>query len=171
MQPGWRRVPGQGRYARPERERRFLVRSRPVTHDARAIEDRYLDGTRLRLRAVRAGDEAVYKLTQKVRPDPDDPAEVALTNLYLTEQEHARLCALPAAVLTKTRSACGGGFVLDELHGHLDGLLLAEVEVDDLQAPLDLPAWVGDEVTSDDRWSGGRLARATPDEVRALLGG
>jgi CYTH domain-containing protein len=32
-----------------------------------------------------------------------------------------------------------------------------------------MPVWLGTEVTHDDRYSGGRLARATPDEVRALL--
>ena len=40
----------------------------------------------------------------------------------------------------------------------LDGLRLAEVEVDDLGAERPLPSWLGPEVTHDDRFSGGRLA-------------
>lgn len=171
----WRRLPGEGRYARPERERRFLVQGDgpPRDRSSRLIEDRYLTGTTLRLRRVSAGFEAVHKLTQKVRRQPEDPAEVALTNLYLSEAEYALLGELPAAVLTKTRSVCefgGRAFVLDEYHGRLAGLQLAEVEVDELGASLALPTWIGSEVTHDERFSGGFLAAASPAQVVAVLG-
>lgn len=170
----WRRVLGQGRYAKPERERRFLVEGDgpPRDRSARLIEDRYLTGTTLRLRRVSAGPEAVHKLTQKVRRRPVDPAEVTLTNLYLSEAEYGLLRAIPADVLTKTRHACPFGdrtFVLDEYHGHLAGLRLAEVEVDELGATLALPTWIGTEVTHDERFSGGFLAAASPAQVVAIL--
>ncbi len=166
----WARTPGEGSYARPERERRFLVRADPPSaRDVRTVEDRYLDGTRLRLRHVHAGDRSVWKLTQKVRVDEADPADVRLTNAYLLEEEHARLSALPGRALVKTRSACENGFVLDVFRGRLDGLRLAEVEVADLSAALVLPDWLGPEVTSDDRFSGGSLARLDDASAAALL--
>lgn len=167
----WRRTPGEGRYARTELERRFLVVGEPDGLRApRRIEDRYLAGTRLRLRHVRVGEESVFKLTQKVRRDAADPAEVALTNVYLSAAEHERLATLPGATLAKTRWLWGQeGLVVDELHGRLAGLRLLEVEVEDLGAPLALPAWAGREVTHDERWSGGSLAHASDAQVAALL--
>lgn len=90
----------------------------------------------------------------------------------MSAEEHARLSALPAAVLTKTRQICpydGRAFVLDDFTGVLAGLRLAEVEVADLAAPVALPPWAGREVTHDDRFSGGRLAVAGAAEVAELL--
>jgi CYTH domain-containing protein len=169
----WRRTPGRGRYARPERERRFLVRHRPPLSDPpRLIDDRYVDGTQLRLRRLRVGAETVYKLTQKVRADEADPVDVSTTNMYLTAGEHRRLSALPAAELRKRRyvvPAGGQSFVLDVFEGQLRGLLLAEIEVEDRTDNLELPAWFGREVTRDHRYSGGALARAGADEIAALL--
>jgi CYTH domain-containing protein len=168
----WAREPGRGSYARPERERRFLVRADPpALRDTRTIEDRYLNGTRLRLRHVHADGRSVWKLTQKVRVDEDDPADVRLTNTYLLAQEHARLSVLPGRTLVKSRSSCGGGFVFDAFRGVLDGLRLAEVEVEDLSAALLLPDWLGPEVTHDDRFSGGRLASLDPSAAVELLDG
>ena len=170
----WMRRPGTGRYARPERERRFLVSADPPSRlGERHIEDRYVTGTTLRLRHVRVGEQSVYKLTQKVRVrDWEDPAEVSLTNMYLSAEEHALLCGLPSRLVIKTRSVCPAethDVVLDEFHGHLDGLRLAEVEVRDLGEHVSLPEWLGAEVTHDDRFSGGRLATATEREVIDLL--
>lgn len=169
----WLRTPGEGRYARPERQRRFVVRGAPVLPGPpRRIEDRYLDGTRLRLRRMEVGDDVVFKLTQKVRRDEDDPADVAVTNIYLSADEYARLLALPGDVLKKTRhvsSFAGRTFAVDYFDGRLAGLRLAEVDVEDLQAPLPLPPWAGDEVTHDERLSGAYLARARPEEVAAVI--
>ncbi|HVT21166.1 MAG TPA: hypothetical protein VHE57_07255 [Mycobacteriales bacterium] len=168
----WRRTPGAGRYAHPERERRFVVSGEfPAAEQTWLIEDRYIDGTSLRLRRVSVGGEAVWKLTQKVRPNPDDPASVSITNVYLTAEEYGRLATLPAATLRKVRHVCavdGTPFVVDVFDGDLAGLRLAEVEVADHTAPIELPGWLGEEVTYDDRYSGGRLARMTPAEIKAL---
>lgn len=169
----WERVPGRGRYAHAELERRFLVVAQPpASGDERQIEDRYLHGLRLRLRRISGDGTPVHKLTQKVRPDDTDPAAVAITNIYLDADEWQRLCTLPADVLVKTRrivTVDNVDFAYDELHGRHDGIRLAEVEVSDLDAPLPCPPWLGGEVTHDDRFSGGRLAAAADDDVRALL--
>ena len=148
------------------------MRALPATTSGpvRDIEDRYLDGTSLRLRHVRVGEESVYKLTQKVRVH--GPAAVSVTNMYLMAEEHSRLSALPAAVLTKTRSVCPVAsqlFVVDEFSGHLTGLRLAEVEVQHLDETVALPDWLGPEVSHDERFSGGALAVADAGRVADLL--
>src|SRR3954468_17703646 len=77
------RRPGQGRYAHVEVEQRWVVAS--VPDDARpvaSILDRYIHGTRLRLRRSESDEGVVYKLGQKVRDEPTDPETVRLTNIY-----------------------------------------------------------------------------------------
>lgn len=60
-------------------------------------------------------------------------------------------------------------WVVDRFRDGLNGLVLAEVEVDG-DEELPLPAWVGREVTRDDRYSGGELARVGAQRLPRLLG-
>jgi adenylate cyclase len=168
----WTRTPGAGKFARPERERRFLVvGSPPLEGPARLIEDRYVTRTSLRLRRVLVEGDVVLKLTQKIRAHAEDPFDIALTNLYLAAEEYEALCVLPAASLSKTRYLCrveGVRFAVDEFHGALAGLRLAEVEVERQDDWLPQPDWLGLEVSQDDRYSGGRLAVASSADRREL---
>src|SRR5262245_64938384 len=102
--------PGKAeKYARPERERRFLLAGLPSGSPVATvrIEDRYIEGTRLRLRKMTSIDRngamtgEQYKLAQKL-PAPDGSPGL-ITNVYLSAAEHGRLAALPAGVLRKTR--------------------------------------------------------------------
>lgn len=168
----WHRTPGQGRYAHSEREQRWLLPGPPPGMVAPApIVDHYLVGTRLRLRRVETGSGTVYKLAQKVRPRPDSPAEVKLTNMYLSADEYAVLRRLPGREIHKTRWRWRVGdrqVAVDEFGGALSGLTLAELELADGEEPVVLPPPARD-VTHDDRFSGGRLAAAGPAEIAALL--
>lgn len=106
----WQREPGHGRYAHPERERRFLLSTPPVElDDPRHIVDRYIEGTRLRLRQITGDGPAGYKLGQKVRVNEHDPSIVMLTNIYMTIEEYERLVTLPAAEIRKTLAGCSAG--------------------------------------------------------------
>jgi CYTH domain-containing protein len=154
-------VTGPLKYAVVERERRYLLASLPegVT-GTRDIADRYVTGTRLRLREVRGPDGAVTrKLGHKVRLS-DGPGEIACTSLYLDDEEWAVLAALPARVLRKRRHTIardGWLFAVDE---HEDGTLVAEI--DDGDAPGgSVPRWleVVLDVSHDKRWTGAALAR------------
>lgn len=151
------------KYARLEHERRFLVSDPPDLSGApvRVIEDLYIDGGRLRLRAVSdlAGGERVYKLCKKYGA-PAGEAE-PITNLYLTAEEHATLARLPGARLRKRRYAVDG-VSLDVFEGALDGLMIAEAEAQSAEAIAArvFPAWCGREITGETRYSGAVLALA-----------
>jgi hypothetical protein len=166
------RTAGEGRYAQVEREQRWLLRQLPDgLTEAASIVDRYLVGTRLRLRSVTAGGAATYKLGQKVRPDPDSPAIVKLTNIYLSAQEYKVVYALPGRELRKTRwrsPYAAGRLVVDEFTGPLTGLVVAELELrpDEVPVELELPA---SDVSEDDRFSGGRLAGLSAVDASSLL--
>lgn len=165
-------------YARLERERRFLLERGPEAADGDHvldIEDRYLDGTRLRLRVVRRDGQAVYKLGQKIRVDPAQPSAVAHTTLYLDREEYEALRRLRARTLTKTRTLHawhGLTLAVDVFAGDLEGLVLAEIDLGD--PPGELPTTAAlpspNEVTEDERFTGGALAGTSREQLRNLLG-
>ncbi|GAA1126142.1 hypothetical protein [Nocardioides aquiterrae] len=155
-------MPHPLKYAVVESERRFLLRSMP-TGVARTTEivDRYLTGTRLRLREVTDPDGTVVrKLGHKVRLT-DGPERVACTSVYLDDAEWDVLRALPARTLQKRRHHVHVGGVhvaVDELP---DGTLLAEVDGGE-QPVTDVPSWLDviREVTNEEDWTGAALAAA-----------
>lgn len=58
-------------------------------------------------------------------------------------------------VIDKTRHYVDVGeheWVVDEFHGRFDGLLLAEIELDDEDADFLMPDWAGEEVSEDSRY-------------------
>jgi CYTH domain-containing protein len=148
------------KYAVVERERRFLVRGLPSgIVRTTTILDRYVTGTRLRLRQVTEPDgRVVRKLNHKVRLT-DGPQEIACTSVYLDDAEWSALDALPGPTLEKRRHHVerdGVHVVIDEL---VDGSLLAEIDSGERVA-LSVPAWLDiiREVTLDEAWSGAGLA-------------
>jgi hypothetical protein len=81
------------KYARVERERRYLLRDLPEGM-SRAdphlqITDNYMTGSRLRLRKVREPrtNKWTVKFTQKFAPNPDDLSRAIITNTYLNALE------------------------------------------------------------------------------------
>lgn len=148
------------KYAVIERERRFLLASLPEgVISTKEIADRYVLGTRLRLREVREDDGTVVrKLSHKVRLS-DGPAEVACTNFYLNEQEWAALGALAAQVLRKKRHMLHRDGLVVAVDEHEDGTLIAEI--DDRHQPSQfVPGWLDivEDVSGDERWTGASLA-------------
>ncbi|MFN3523862.1 MAG: hypothetical protein ACK4YQ_16560 [Phenylobacterium sp.] len=149
------------KYARMEHERRFLVSQAPdlAGAPARLIEDLYIDGGRLRLRAVTdlASGERTFKLCKKYGPADGEGEPIA--NLYLTAEEHAVLARLPGDALRKRRYTVDG-VSLDVFEGPLDGLMIAEAEAESHAAiaARAFPPWCGREVTGDRRYSGATLA-------------
>jgi hypothetical protein len=138
------------KYAHVEREQRYLLDALPDLSGARVlrITDRYLDGTRLRLRLVEEdGHPPLHKLGQKIRLDR--VSTNAHTTMYLSAEEYGGLAHLPGRVLRKTRHLLDG-WAFDVLD---NGLLLAESEA--AQEP-----WfpVVREVSDEEAFSGGCLA-------------
>jgi CYTH domain-containing protein len=148
------------KYAVVERERRYRLGRLPDgVSSTKEILDRYVTGTRLRLREVREGDGAVIrKLGHKVRIS-EGPAEVACTNFYLNDEEWSILTALPARLLRKRRHMVHRDGLLVAVDEHEDGTLIAEIDDGDHPSEF-VPDWldVVDDVTDDEAWTGSRLA-------------
>lgn len=166
------------KYAVAECERRFLLSEiPPAASNPRVISDLYVDGTRLRVRLVAAedGEALERKLGHKRRLNPGDPTYIWHTSLYLDEPEYEVLSSLPGRALTKTRWSIHVGDRLgavDAFEGALAGLLMLEVDLGDVQdfEGFHPPDWVGEEVTYDERFTGGALAGLTSAELNAALG-
>ena len=159
---------GDPKYARLELERRWLVdrAARPSIDGAYTtlIEDRYIDGTRMRLRRMSRPDlgETKWKLTKKY--ECEDASARPIVTTYLTEAEYALLRALPARELVKLRHHLeldGLWWSLDLFEGRLAGLELIEAEVADTTALAALvpPVWTTKEVTHDPRYQCGSLVQ------------
>ncbi|MFC8512696.1 hypothetical protein [Streptomyces sp. NPDC057257] len=125
-----------GKYAQVERERRFLLAEPPASAAvtvSRVIIDRYLVGTRLRLRRAEFPDgRREFKLTQKVPVSRPGAVQGLITNTYLSPAE-------------------------------------AEFSTDEEAQAFLPPAECVVEVTDDARFTGGRLVRASRQELLAWL--
>ncbi len=167
-------MPNRHKYARVEWERRFLLDRLPPQANVtrvRRIADRYIDGTNLRLRQQRDdGNEAAFKLTQKLPTDATGARQGLITTMYLTEAEFQLLANLPAKMLTKTRYSVPP-FGIDVFEDALTGLVLAEAEFNSTEeaSALSLPPFIVREVTEDPRFTGDELVRASTEELEKLL--
>lgn len=72
------------------------------------------------------------------------------------------------AQIEKTRHTIdlpGGDWVVDEFRGRHEGLVIAEVELQSATGRLDLPDWLGDEVTGDPQYYNSSLAMLVGGEI------
>lgn len=165
------------KYARVERERRYLLQDLPeglsrADHHLQ-ITDNYITATRLRIRKVRdpRTNKWVVKFTQKFAPDPGDLSRTIITNLYLNATEAETLSIFAANEIRKNRyyyDFAGRRFSIDMFIGDLFGLVLAETdfETDEEMDRFALPPFALAEVTSNEIFSGGRLSELKYEDVR-----
>ena len=168
------------KYARVERERRYLLRELPpglkLSDPHTQITDNYITATRLRLRKVRVPEtnEWTLKLTQKHAPAPTDFSRTLITNIYLNPYEYEVLSVFEGNELRKNRYPYeheGRGYSVDVFLGGLRGLVLAETDfaTDEELDAFTPPAFAFTDVTRDETFTGARLVALTADDLRAAL--
>jgi hypothetical protein len=147
------KMPSQHTYAKIERERRFLLGQFPSN-----------------VNVVRVRCLTIFKLAQKVPFLTGGSQQGWVTSMYLTQDEFCVFTQLPASKLCETRYSVPP-FGIDVFGGLLEGLLLAEAEFDSEAAANELiiPSFVVREVTTDSRFSGGRLVRASRQDIQMWL--
>ena len=167
----------ESRYARLERERRYLLQDLPegLTRADPHIQitDNYITGTRLRLRKVRdpKTNKWTVKFTQKFAPNPADLSRTIITNTYLNADEYQVMSVFEANETRKNRYAFeweGRKFAIDMFLGDLFGLVLAEVsfETDEELDIFPTPPFAIAEVTNNEIFSGGKLSELTFEDIR-----
>lgn len=146
-----------------EIERKFLVRSagwRQQVVACHRITQGYLANTAASSVRVRLSDGNGWLSVKAMTPglsreefEYEVPAEDA-------RQMLASLCEGPR--VEKRRHIVlfeGGRFEVDEFDGDSNGLVIAEIELEDESQPVPRPAWLGDEVTRHARYYSFRLSR------------
>ena len=168
------------KYARVERERRYLLRDLPEgltrADPHLQITDNYITGTRLRIRKVREPrtNKWTVKFTQKYAPDPNDLSRTIITNTYLNALEAEVLSVFNTNEIRKNRYRLefeGQKFSVDMFLGDLFGLVLAEVsfETDEELDNFPAPPFALADVTDEPLFTGGRLSELTFSDVRAEI--
>jgi CYTH domain-containing protein len=167
----------ESKYARIERERRYLLPDLPegltrADHHLQ-ITDNYITGTRLRIRKVRdpKTNKWIVKFTQKFAPNPNDLSRTVITNTYLNAIEAETLAIFAANEIRKNRYPFefeNRQFSVDMFLGDLFGLVLAEVsfENDEDLDSFKTPPFALADVTNNEIFSGGRLSQLTFEDIR-----
>src|SRR5436190_22910460 len=170
----------ESKYARVERERRYLLRDLPegltrADHHLQ-ITDNYITGTRLRIRKVRdpRTNKWTVKFTQKFAPNPEDLSRTIITNIYLNAQEAETLAIFEANEIRKNRYPFefeGRKFSVDMFLGDLFGLVLAELsfDTDDEMDNFVAPPFALVEVTNNEIFTGGKLSELTFGDITEEL--
>lgn len=143
-----------------EIERKFLVRSKAYRKNSQAIVilQGFLSTDKHRVVRIRICGEKAYltikgKSKGASRKEFEYPIPVADATVLINE-----LCIQP--VITKTRYIYNAGHLnweIDEFEGDNMGLTIAEVEIPVEDFKIDLPDWVGVEVTHDPRYYNANL--------------
>lgn len=142
-----------------EIERKFFVRSnawRPADK-SRAIRQGYLlENPTKSLRIRRAGSR--YWLTVKAHRDAGSRYEFEYEVPEADGEHMLALCDPPLIAKTRHEKAFDGRlWEIDVFEGANQGLVLAEVELDDERTAVSLPDWAGPEVTDDRRFTNAAL--------------
>lgn len=143
-----------------EIERKFLVADNSWRDGSPGvrISQGYLSRDADRTVRVRIGGENAW-LTIKGRTQGITRAEFEYAIPVAEARELLALC-LPS-VIDKTRyevDFAGHVWEIDVFHGDNDGLVVAEVELDDESVNPEIPPWAGKEVSDDDRYYNSNLA-------------
>ena len=125
----------------------------------RTIDDKYLDGGRLRLRRIDSFEsEPVFKLGKKYEAAVGQPEHVV--SIYLTTNEYEALDRLPGQRARKRRHfVAGGSLDVYELPRHEFSIFEVEFSSCEAMQLYVPPEFVGEEVTFNAIFSGHALAK------------
>lgn len=144
-----------------EIERKFLVTDtsyRDMAESSVVIKQAYIstspDST-VRLRV--AGPKAFLTVKSRNHGATRHEWEYEVPREDVEQMMHT--CAA-SPVIEKVRYRVGR-WEVDEFHGHLEGLTVAEIELESEDEVFDMPEFVGTEVTGDPRYYNSVLSQAT----------
>lgn len=152
-----------------EIERRFLVGDdgwRNFVSDSVRLRDGLLafyDGRKIRIRFYDEKATLTVKGPRKgIARDELEYEIPASDGLALLEND------CKGEVIEKTRHRIAAGDLewhVDEYHGLLEGLIIAEIELSSEDSVVELPAWVSKEVTGIDKYRKSNLVKARKKKI------
>jgi adenylate cyclase len=153
-----------------EIERKFLVKGKGWKAGAAGTVYRqgYLSSVKERVVRVRTieskGFLTIKGITKGIsRSEFEYEISVDDANIMLDD-----ICEKPIIEKKRYKIPVGGlVFEVDEFFGENEGLIVAEVEVGDEKQKIDLPEWIGEEVSGDPRYFNSNLIRNPYKKWRA----
>ncbi|MBR0534297.1 MAG: CYTH domain-containing protein [Bacteroidales bacterium] len=150
-----------------ENERKFLVKDdsyKAEAYESIPIAQGYLSTVPQRTVRIRiAGDKAFITIKGEHKEGSSECFEWE-KEIPVEEARELMALAEPGAI-DKTRwkvkrtPAGSHDWEVDEFHGDNEGLVMAELELSPEDGPFDRPAWLGLEVTGDDRYYNAALSK------------
>lgn len=158
--------PGRTRVCRmpTEIERKFLLANedwRTAAFKSTRLRDGILafyDGRKIRIRFYDEKATLTVKGPRKGLARDEFEYEIPASDGLVLLERHCK-----NEVIEKTRHHVLVGdreWVVDEYHGLLEGIILAEIELPSEDAPFELPTWVAAEVTGVEKYRKVNLVRA-----------
>ena len=146
-----------------EIERKFLVRDdswRALANEGRAIRQGYLSSNAKATVRVRTWDDAQAAITLKGKSKGASRAEYEY-QIPVDDARELLEMSRPNTIEKRRHELEFGGLTweIDVFEGRHEGLVIAEVELEREDHDLELPDWVGTEVTLDDRYFNASLSR------------
>lgn len=146
-----------------EIERKFLLvgdswRDHVVGQPRRLSQGYLFSDSQKSVRIRLAGDDA----TLTIKGSRSGISRLEFQYLIPPADAERLLALCTGPLIDKTRHIvyhAGMKWEIDIFHGDNDGLRIAEVELEHEDQPLDLPEWVGEEVSRDPKFYNSELAR------------
>ena len=144
-----------------EIERKFLVVSDDYKINSKSVDIKqaYLSvgqnmAIRVRIEGIQASLNIKSKKTERINHEYE----------YVIPMDEARslirMSLYPLIEKTRYLVEYGGmTWEVDEFHTDNEGLIVAEIELDDENEIFDMPPWLGEEVTADYRYLNSNLAK------------
>ena len=147
-----------------EIERKFLVHSSDFIAEAshsQKIAQGYLNSTPERTVRIRIKDEKGF-ITIKGKGDESGTTRFEWEKEIELYEAEALLKLCETGVIDKTRYVIKKGnhtFEVDIFEGKNKGLIVAEIELSDTNEIFEIPNWLGEEVTGDERYYNAYLSK------------
>ena len=146
-----------------EIERKFLVKDeswRALARGSRLIRQGYLSSNSKATLRVRTWDDAEAAVTIKGKVSGLSRPEYEYA-IPVEDGRELLAMAEPATISKRRHLVPLGGLTweVDVFEARHQGLIIAEVELEDVAQNVELPSWVGEEVTDDERYYNASLAR------------
>ncbi len=146
-----------------EIERKFLMSGdgwKSAVESSARLQQGYLSTSAKATVRVRIYDDSEAVLTLKGKPEGLARAEFEYA-IPLEDARELMEMAKPNIVEKRRHKVSFGDHLweIDVFEGQHEGLVLAEVEMQSVEEHVQLPAWIGREVSDDDRYANASLSR------------
>jgi adenylate cyclase len=147
-----------------EIERKFLVKSEVFKKEAfkkSKIKQGYLNSHPERTTRIRVNDDKAF-ITIKGKSNESGVSRFEWEQeIHLSEAEKLlELCEPGSIDKMRYLVKCGNHtFEVDEFFGENEGLIIAEIELNSEDEKFEIPSWLGEEVTGDNKYYNSQLSQ------------